>query len=99
MAVSRDEVLRIARLARLALTEKEVTSFLRQLNDILDYMDVLRPLDTEHIEPFRRAASKGNTLRRDAPRESMPREKALNAAPSSDGEYFTVPNIMPSKRD
>jgi len=93
--LTRDDVLKVARLARLKLSEAEVEAFTEQLGQVLEYISLLGQLDTDEIEPLAHAADLVDVFREDEPRESLSREQALANAPSSDGAYFMVPPILP----
>ena len=93
-SLSRDEVRKVAKLARLKLTEDEVEVFTAQLGQILEYVHILDRLDTRDIEPMAHAVDVANVFRDDQPRESLPRESALANAPKTDGQTFLVPPIL-----
>ena len=93
-SVSHDEILKIASLAKLHLSDKEISLYTDQINDILEYMDQLDELDTEDIEPLSHVLDQLNMTRKDEQIPSLPREKALKNAPKTDGEYFLVPNVI-----
>jgi aspartyl-tRNA(Asn)/glutamyl-tRNA(Gln) amidotransferase subunit C len=92
--VSRDEVLKIASLAKLNLSEDEVDLYTDQMNEILDYMRQLDELDTENVEPLSHVLDQLNITRRDEEEPSLSRADALSNAPDSDGEYFVVPSVI-----
>lgn len=92
--LSRDDVLKVAMLARLKLSEAEVERIAAQLGDVLNYVEVLNEIDTEDVEPMAHAVELSNVFREDVARESLPREAALANAPKSDGRYFLVPQIL-----
>ncbi len=92
--LSRDEVRKVAKLARLKLTESEVEVFTAQLGQILGYVHILDRLDTTDVEPMAHAVDVANVFREDVPRESLPRERALANAPKTDGQTFLVPPIL-----
>ncbi|GIX04051.1 MAG: aspartyl/glutamyl-tRNA(Asn/Gln) amidotransferase subunit C [Planctomycetaceae bacterium] len=92
--LSREVVLKVARLARLALTEDEIRDFSQQLGRVLEYMDRLQELDTSQVEPLVHAIEITNVLREDVVCPSLPREAALANAPKTDGQYFLVPAIL-----
>lgn len=94
--VSAELVRKVARLARIRLTEDEVATFARQLGQILHYVEILDGVDTEGVEPMAHAADIVNVFREDAPAPSLPREQALANAPKTDGQYFLVPQIIES---
>ena len=85
----------VARLARLSLTPEERETFARQLEQVLAYAESIQALDTEGVEPMSHAGQT-TTLREDVPREGLPRETVLAAAPDADGEtgLFRVPRVI-----
>ncbi|RMG60022.1 MAG: Asp-tRNA(Asn)/Glu-tRNA(Gln) amidotransferase subunit GatC [Deltaproteobacteria bacterium] len=94
MAITREEVLHIARLARLALTEDEVSLFTEQLGKILDYMAKLNELDVADVEPTAHAIEMTNVLREDVVTNGDQREEILSNAPDRSGDCFRVPRIL-----
>ena len=92
--LTRDEVRRVAVLARLKLSESELESLTAQLGQILGHMELLDELDTEDVEPMVHAIELKNVFRADEERESLPRAEALSNAPKTDGRYFLVPQIL-----
>ena len=92
--LSKEEIEHIAMLARLSLTEEEKELFGEQLSSILDYMEKLNELDTEHIEPTSHVLTLSNVMREDAPRDSIPREDALSNAPDRTDKFYRVPKII-----
>ena len=93
--LSREDVLRIAELARLELTPDEVTLFTRQLADILEYVEQIRALDTSGVEPTSHAINRPYD-RADMPIRSLDRQEALANAPDAAIEtgLFKVPRVM-----
>ena len=92
--LSRADVEHVAHLARLGLTEDELTLLEGQLNHILDQYAILTRLDTEHIPPTAQTIELENILREDAVTPSFPAVEILGQAPQRDGEYFVVPPIL-----
>ena len=92
--VNREEVLKIASLAKLSLTEEEVEKYTSQFNDILDYMHQLNELDTENVEPLSHVLELTNVTRKDVEESSLKRKEVLKNAPESDGDYFIVPKVI-----
>ncbi len=92
--LSRDEVLHVARLARLHLTEEELERMRAQLDAILAYVDKLRELDVEGVEPTSHAVPLVDVMRDDTLAPCLPQEAALANAPDRDGEFFRVPRII-----
>ena len=92
--VNREEVLKIASLAKLSLTEEEVEKYTSQFNDILDYMHQLNELDTENVEPLSHVLELTNVMRKDVEESSLKRKEVLKNAPESDSDYFIVPKVI-----
>ncbi|MHC4192795.1 MAG: Asp-tRNA(Asn)/Glu-tRNA(Gln) amidotransferase subunit GatC [Planctomycetota bacterium] len=88
------EVRKVAKLARLELSEAEVEEFTGQLSAILEYMEKMNELDTTGVEPLAHCLPITNVFREDAVKESIGVEKALANAPQRDGEFFKVPKIL-----
>lgn len=94
MAISREEVKHIAHLARLTLTEEEITLYSKQLNNILKYIDKLNELDVDQIEPMSHVLDIINVMREDKHLPSLSREEVMANAPDYDGEHFKVPRVL-----
>ena len=90
--IDRDQVLHVARLSRLALTEEELERMPGELSKILEHVEKMGELDLEDVEPTSHVVELQNVLREDVPRPSLPREKALEQAPDSDEAGFRVPS-------
>jgi aspartyl-tRNA(Asn)/glutamyl-tRNA(Gln) amidotransferase subunit C len=94
MSISREDVAKVAKLSRLALSEQELQTYTEQLGKILHYVDKLNALDTSKVEPMITAAASGNVFRPDVVRPGLSREDALKSAPAHDDEYFRVPPVI-----
>jgi len=94
MALSREEVLHVAELARLSLRPAEVELFTRQLNDILAYVQKLEELDTTGVAPLAHVIPLVNAFREDVVREGLPLEAALKNAPAREEGSFLVPRVI-----
>lgn len=92
--VTREEVLHVAKLAKLELAPKDVDRFVNQLGTILDYVDQLRELDQESAEEMTHVAVVDAPLRPDVPSPSLPRAEVLALAPQTDGETMLVPPVL-----
>ncbi len=92
--LSRADVEHVAHLARLGLTEEELTRLEGQLNHILDQYTILASLDTEHIPPTAQTIEVANILRDDVVQPSLSVEEALANAPERSGDHFAVPAIL-----
>jgi aspartyl-tRNA(Asn)/glutamyl-tRNA(Gln) amidotransferase subunit C len=90
-AIDREQVLHVARLARLALSEEELERLGAQLNDILAAVGKVAELDLEDVPPTSHPLDLANVWADDEPRPSLPTEDALANAPDRDGHLFRVP--------
>ncbi|HVB92592.1 MAG TPA: Asp-tRNA(Asn)/Glu-tRNA(Gln) amidotransferase subunit GatC [Acidimicrobiales bacterium] len=93
VTLSRDDVIHVARLARLELGDDEVELFTAQLRSVLDHAADVAALDLAHLEPSTRPIAVENVLRPDEPRPSLDRAEILAAAPSVEDHRFRVPRI------
>lgn len=94
MKITPEEIEKIARLARISLSEAEVKKIAPQLNGILNYVDKLGELDTSGITPMTHALEVSNAFREDEIKPSLPRKDSLANAPVHNGEAFVVPRII-----
>ena len=90
--ISREEVLHVARLARLELSEPEVERMSEELSKILGHVEKVGEIDLEGVPPTSHVVEVGNALRADEPRPSLPRETVLEGAPSVRDDGFEVPS-------
>lgn len=94
MTISKEQVEKVATLARLTLKPAEVETFTQQLNSILDFAGKLNELDTTHVEPTSHVLPMANVMREDEVKSSLPREKALSNAPEQQDGMFKVPAVF-----
>lgn len=94
MELSRDEVAKVALLARLRLSPAELETFTGQLNSIVEFVDQLREPATEGVEPLAHGVEVRNVFRDDVRGPSLPREAALANAPKRNAECFLVPAVL-----
>ena len=94
MNISKEEVAKVAHLARLELSEQEVAEITGQLDRILGYIAKLNELDTKDVAPTTHALAIHNAFRDDEVVPSLPREEALANGPRQNGEAFVVPRII-----
>lgn len=94
MKLTREEVQRVALLARLRLTATEEATLAEQLGAILQYMEQLNQLDTQEVEPFSHASEAVNALREDQVINQPNADALLANAPERDGTFFKVPKII-----
>ncbi|HXP28230.1 MAG TPA: Asp-tRNA(Asn)/Glu-tRNA(Gln) amidotransferase subunit GatC [Solirubrobacteraceae bacterium] len=90
--IDRDEVLHVARLARLALSEEEIAPMARELSAVLDHIAKIGELSLENVAPTSHVVELSGALRPDEPRPCLPREVALAQAPAVGGDGFLVPS-------
>ena len=94
MDLSRDDVAKVALLARLRLTTAELETFTGQLNSIVHFVEQLQQLDTAAVEPLAHGVEVRNVFRADEVGPSLPREDALANAPKRNAESFLVPAVL-----
>ena len=88
------DIEKVARLARLELSEEEKVTFGNQLEQILTYMEQLNRLDTTGVEPTSHAIPVHNVFREDEPRPSFSQEEVLGISPDQEDGHFKVPRII-----
>lgn len=95
MKVTEKDVRHVADLANLELTAEEQVRHIRDLNSVLEYINVLNELDTSNVKPFSSGVdSRRAPLRNDQQRPGLSHETALMNAPESDGIFFEVPKVV-----
>ena len=94
MKLSREDVLHIARLARLGLTEAEVERLSEQLSHLLENFEVLQQADTSNVPPTAQSIDLRNVMKDDAVAASLPPDEILANAPRKDEDYFRVPPVL-----
>lgn len=92
MSISREQVLHVAKLARLRLSEEEVETMARELNGIFEHIERIGELDLEGVEPTTHVVEVANALRADEPRRSLDRDVVLEQAPATQDGGFLVPS-------
>jgi aspartyl-tRNA(Asn)/glutamyl-tRNA(Gln) amidotransferase subunit C len=90
--IDREQVLHVARLARLRLTDEEVERMASELSGILEHVEHINELDLEGVEPTSHVIALENVLRPDEPRPSWDRDEMLDRAPDPAGGSFRVPS-------
>ena len=94
MKITKEEVLHVAKLARLNLTEEETERLMSDMGSIIGFADKLNELDTEGVVPTAHAIPMQNAFREDEVKSSYDREDILKNAPSSDGDGFLIPKVV-----
>lgn len=92
--IERQEIERIAHLAKLQLSESEILQYTTQLGAILDYVAQLNELDTTGVVPATHALPHYNVFRPDERRQLLSREQVLQNAPEQENGYFKIPQIL-----
>ena len=92
--IDAEQVRKVAKLARLELTDAEIEEFTGQLGAILQYVEKMNELDTGNVEPLAHCLPISNIFRADEVRESLGVEKTLANAPQRDDSFFKVPKIL-----
>jgi aspartyl-tRNA(Asn)/glutamyl-tRNA(Gln) amidotransferase subunit C len=94
MSVTRDDVRKVALLARLSFSDEAETRLISDLNQMLTYVAALNELDTGGVEPTTHVLPVSNVFRSDEPTVSLSQEAALSNAPSSGHGHFRVPKVI-----
>jgi aspartyl-tRNA(Asn)/glutamyl-tRNA(Gln) amidotransferase subunit C len=94
MTISIDDARHVAKLARLALTDTDLTTYTQQLNNILDYAQELQKINTDGIEPTYHSLEVKTILREDDPVEFPNKQAIINNGPEISGTSFVVPRIL-----
>ena len=90
--IDREQVLHVAKLARLRVTDEEVERMSGELSTILGHIETISELDLDGVAPTSHVVQLENVLRPDEPRPSLPRERALEPAPDASDDGFRVPS-------
>ena len=94
MAITRDEVEKVALLARLQLSEDELNSLTQELGQIVKYVDQLAEVNTDEVQPMAHAVEVHNVFADDVVQPSLPRDQALANAPKHSGQGYMVPPVL-----
>lgn len=94
MSLSENDVRKVAHLARLTITEEEISEFTHQLGKVLGLADLLAEVPTENVDPLVHAIELSNVLQPDIVQPSLSRGESLQNSPSSDAECFRVPAVL-----
>lgn len=92
--ISRDDVAKLAKLARLALTDSELDSFAGQLDAILEYVGKIQAVDVNGVKPTGNPLSDVNVTRADLVQDGLTQQQALAEAPAAEEGRFAVPQIL-----
>ena len=93
--ITKEEIIKIAKLSKLHVSENDLEPYSKQISNILDYMSQLNEVDTENIDEFSNKLFDSNqNLRNDVVEPSLDRDKVLKNSPESDGVYVKVPKVI-----
>ena len=94
MKITEEIVDHIAHLARLEFEGEEKLAIIRDMENIVNFMDRLNELDTEHVEPLIFMSEEVNRLRDDVAQVTITQKEALQNAPKKDSDYFRIPKVL-----
>jgi aspartyl-tRNA(Asn)/glutamyl-tRNA(Gln) amidotransferase subunit C len=94
MKIDRELLDKIAHLARLEFDEKDAEKMMRDMTNIVNWVEKLNEVDTEGVEPLTTMSHEINMLREDEVKEHLPHDLALKNAPKKDADYFRVPKVI-----
>ncbi len=94
MSITIEQTRWVASLARLEMTDAELAAMTEQLSAILDYVDQLKQVPTDNVEPLAHPLDLHNVFRPDEPIPSLPRDEALANAPAQADGFFEVPAVL-----
>ena len=94
MSTNIETLRQLAHLARLEFDETKEQEMLQDLNNILNWVDKLRELDTQHVAPLIHISEELNVMREDVAQNTVKHEDALRLAPRKDSDYFRVPKVL-----
>lgn len=94
MKINRELLDKIAHLSRLEFDEKDAKKMMEDMTEIVDWVEKLKEVDTEGVEPLTTMSHEVNALREDEVKEHLNHERALKPAPKKDADYFRVPKVL-----
>jgi aspartyl-tRNA(Asn)/glutamyl-tRNA(Gln) amidotransferase subunit C len=94
MKIDRALLDKIAHLSRLEFDEKDAEKMMKDMTAIVDWVEKLKEVDTENVEPLTTMSHEINILREDVVKEHLSHERALRNAPNKDPDYFRVPKVL-----
>jgi aspartyl-tRNA(Asn)/glutamyl-tRNA(Gln) amidotransferase subunit C len=94
MRITREDLQKLAHLARLEFEKKDEGQMIESLNEIIDWVEQLNEVDTDGLEPITSMSHEVNVTREDEVKEHLDHEKGLQSAPKRDKDYFKVPKVI-----
>ena len=92
--LSKEEILKIAKLSRLKISDAEIESFSGRLDQLLHYMEDLKALDLSNVEPMTGVEDAPTVLREDVPQPSFTHEQTFANAPEVENDHFVIPKVI-----
>ncbi len=92
--LKKEDVIKVAQLAKLKLKDEEIEIFSNQLPQIVQFVEKLNELNTEEVEPFYELIDRTTPMRDDTPEDGLTQEEALQNAPESGEGFFIVPRVV-----
>ncbi len=94
MEVNAEQVLRMAKLSRLELSDTEVTKMTASMNQLVEYMNVLKEIDLKDVEPMLAVDTSPRPMREDVLVPSLTKEQAFQNAPAVNMDHFSIPKVI-----
>ncbi|HEY5823541.1 MAG TPA: Asp-tRNA(Asn)/Glu-tRNA(Gln) amidotransferase subunit GatC [Cyclobacteriaceae bacterium] len=94
MKIDKDTLNKIAHLSRLEISEKDTDQILKDMNNIVAFVEKLNEVNTDGVEPLTTMSHEINALREDEVKPHLSHERALKNAPKKDEDYFRVPKVL-----
>jgi aspartyl-tRNA(Asn)/glutamyl-tRNA(Gln) amidotransferase subunit C len=94
MKINRELLDKIAHLSRLEFDEKDAEKMMKDMSEIVEWVEKLKEVNTEGVEPLTTMSHEINALREDEVNEHLSHERALRHAPKKDADYFRVPKVL-----
>jgi len=94
MSIDKETLHKVAHLARLNIKPEEQEKLIKDMSNILDWVDKLREVDTTGVEPLVHMTEETNVLRADTVKQTISKKDALKNAPQTDGDHFQVPKVL-----
>lgn len=94
MAISKEEIIHIAKLASLNLSEEEIAKYANDMTDILEFAEIVNNLNTDDIKETVGINGEYNVFRKDEVKQSISKEELLKNAPSQDEGMFRIPKVI-----
>lgn len=93
-AITTEEVKHVAQLGNLPLTDEQITTFQKQLSEVLNYIEELQEIDTAGVEPTSQVTGLHNVYREDCPQDNLNQKQALSNAKQTKNGYIQVPGVL-----